>query len=342
MESSKVVKQKKNFILWAVDPTQKPAQVENLIKELNLWAKSLGCDIQPVTVFSKSIFTFPAEVELPWKEGIEDVVTNSIKNYIKKTSAKNFLPPQAVFVPDISNRSMAYELARYAEAQGAMLIFANTLAKKSWNPFRLGGFAETLVTVSNVPVLLMNPTAKSSGATKNILFATDFGRESKNALSRLLPWAQSLKAKVSIYNQVETPQTYMTEFAGIAQFPVLNSEPVMKDIMKMRIKKGQSLVSELEKENLTASVVIQRQSKLLSTQIVEAAKKNKANLIALASHRGSFAQAVLGGTSRDILLQAACPVLIFHRPKAVRTTTSKEVVGAAKSRPVLESGDRVR
>ena len=171
---------------------------------------------------------------------------------------------------------------------------------------------------SRVPVLLLNPTAISSTKIPSILFPTDFSLTSKNALVRLEPWAKAFNSKIVIYDQVETPNIYPSMFNGLAQTQALNMESMLQDVEQSRIKIGAGWTKLLQKQNIKSSVIVQRQRKHLAADILEAAKKNKVSLIAIASRSGPVAQALLGSVARDILLQAECPVLIFYRPKAVR------------------------
>jgi nucleotide-binding universal stress UspA family protein len=322
MESSN----KKNKIIWSVDPTQDPAEAKNIIKELKIWAKHLNCEVQPVSIFSKSTLNVPIEMAFPWKEKLQEVAQKSITRFLKKTQAKGFLLPELVFVPALSNRKLASEMAKYAEKRNAQLIFANTRAKKTWNPFRLGGFAETLVATSRVPVLLLNPSSVPSSKIPSILFPTDFSKDSKNAIVKLEPWAKAFNSKILLYDQVETPNIYPSDFSGIGHAQARSMESMIKDVEKSRLKKGAEWTNLLEKQNIKSSLLVQRQRKYLAADILEAAKKNRASLIAIASRSGPVAQALLGSVARDILLQAKCPVLIFYRPKASRkhATQSKQ------------------
>lgn len=309
---------KRNKILWSVDPTQNPSEAKNIIKELKIWAEHLNCDIQPVSIFSKSTLNFPVEVAIPWKDKLREVAQRSVTRYIEKTRAKGFLPPDLVFVSTLSNRKMASEMAKYAEKKNALLIFANTRAKKTWNPFRLGGFAETLVATSRVPVLLLNPSALPSAKIPSILFPTDFSLASKNALVTIEPWAKAFNSKIFLYDQIEVPNIYPSEFSVAEQAQMLNLESMMEDIEKSRLKKGAEWTRLLLNQGIKSSLLIQRQRKYLADDILGVAKKNKASLIALASQSGPVTQALLGSVARDVLLQAKCPVLIFYRPKATR------------------------
>ncbi len=306
---------KKNQIIWSVDPTQNPADAKNVIKELKIWAKRLNCDVQPVTIFSLSTLNLPMEMSFLWKDKLKEIAQKSMIQYLKKTQAKGFLPPDLVFISSQSNRKMATEMAKYAEVKNAQLVFANTRAMKTWKSFRMGSFAETLVATSRVPVLLLNPSALVSTKIPSILLPTDFSLTSKDALVKLEPWVKAFNSKILLYNQVQTPNINLADFNGIGQTEGLNLE--LKNVEKLRLRKGAEWMSLLQSQNIKSSLLVERQQKYLAADILEAARKNKVSLIALVNRSGPVTQALLGSVARDILLYAKCPVLIFYRPTAI-------------------------
>lgn len=307
---------KKNKIIWSVDPTQDPAAAKNIIKELKVWATRLNCDVQPVSIFSLSTLNLPMEISFLWKDKLKEIAKKSMTLYLKKAQAKGFLPPDLVFISAQSSRKMATEMASYAEVENAQLVVANTRAMKTWNPFRLGSFAETLVATSLVPVLLLNPSAVASAKIPSILLPTDFSLTSKNILVTLKPWAKAFKSKIFLYNQVPTPNINLAEFNGIGQSDGLNLQ--LKEVEKLRLEKGAEWMSFLQSQNIRSSLLVERQQEYLAADILEVARKNKISLIAIANQSGPVKQAFLGSVARDILLHAKCPVLIFYRPKTNR------------------------
>ncbi len=316
MKSSTLSKKsviKKNKIIWAIDPTQNPNDAKSIVQELETWSTNLDCDIQPVSIFSKSSFNLPSEMDFPWKEKFSNFAHQSISRYLKKIRIKSLLPAELIFVPAMSVRKMAEEMAMYAENHNALIIFANTQAKKTWNPFRLGGFAERLIATSKVPVLLLNPKTLPTKKSPSILFPTDFSQGSKFAFEKLGPWAKAFKSKLLLYNQIETPFVYSGSFKGAWRSPEFAVISDMKNIEAGRNKKAKEWSSILQKENITCTILVQRQQNTLSDDIFQVAKQNKSGLIAIASYSDPVDQFILGSIARNILLQATCPVLVFHQ-----------------------------
>ncbi|MGE0633895.1 MAG: universal stress protein [Pseudobdellovibrionaceae bacterium] len=316
-----------NVIIWAIDPSQDPSEAKNLIKELRTWARHLNCEIQPVSVFSKSVLSLTKKLPIPWEGNADKFAREAVGLYLKQTQCTEFLPPKIIFASTLSNRKMASVLAKHAESENALMIFAYTRAKKTWNPFRLGGFAETLVATSRVPVLLLNPSARPSSKISSILFPTEFSHESKNALLNLAPLAKNFDSQVLIYSQIENFPLYPMpiSFNGTVP-PMMDIASTLRQVEESRTKKAQRWVHLLEGQGIDCSHLIRRQRKNLSADILDIANKNKVNLIAMASLSGPVSQALLGGVARDLLLEAKCPVLIFHKTKVakMRPATQKQ------------------
>ncbi len=334
MDTAKLIaaKNKKNTMIWAFDPTQKRSDVKSLIGELKLWAKQLDCDIQPVSILSNRALNLPVELAFSLTERNEKIGRRAVERYLKEVGLKT-LAPEILFISSTSRRKMAAELVRYAERQNALLIFANARTKNMWNPLRLGGFTETLIAISRIPVLLLNPDSKTSTKIPSILFPTDFGRESKDALLSLAPWAKAFGAKVFVYNQLETPAVYMSDFGVDWASQSASLQSMMKDIKKTRQKKAIPLLDILKEQNVESHLLIDDQRKSLSLDILDVAKKKSVKLISLASSTGTVAQTTVGSIARDILLQAKCPVLIFHRAVGQKTMKPKQAPATKQAFP---------
>lgn len=309
----------KGKIIWAVNPTKNPKDARALVKEMKIWAKKLDCEIQPVAVFSKLNIGFPQQMNLSWEKSFDELAKAALKNYIKKLGSTSFLEPQAIFTATLSNRKMASELAGYAKKNRAALIFANTRIKKTSNPIRLGGFAETLISLSDVPVLLMNPLVESSAKKKSILFPTDLSVESEQALTTIKPWVTALKAKLILFNQVEFPDFYANDFGAGAQIA-----QIMKEAESTRRDTLQKVQKNLEADHIKSEVLVAKSHKYLGAQIIEVARKNKVELIVVTNQAGPLYQAVLGSVSRDVLVQAKCPVLILRHTHAEKQLVKNE------------------
>ena len=330
----------KNKIVWAFDPTQDPVGAKNIIKELETWSRHLQCEVQPVTIFSNDVFNYPVEVTMPWNDGFQENAQKIGERYLRKAGSK-FLAPLTLFASALSSRGLAMQLARHVEKKGALMIFANTRAKRIIGSFRLGGFAETLAASSRTPVLLLNRNAAASQKIPSILFPTDFKRESKHNLHSLQPILKAFHARLFLFNQIETPNIFPWDFDITRQTATQGMIRKMRQTEELRLKKMNEWTEELQQAEIECIPLLKKQKKYLATEILDAARKNKVNLIALSTYHGPLAQAIMGSTARDVLLEAECPVLIFHQDAEVKKAkgNSKRFNGRMRKNSVVPESE---
>ncbi|MBL7688655.1 MAG: universal stress protein [Bdellovibrionaceae bacterium] len=320
-----------SLIIWAVDPTQDPSDARRIVQELKTWAERLGCQVQPVSMLSRADIERSDGLAFTWKRNLEQMVREALARIVKVTHTERFLSPILLEVSAETHREMAFEMAKYAEERMAQLIFVNTLAKRTWNPFRLGGFAETLVAISSVPVLVMNPAAQPTTQISSILFPTNFSRSSRKALSLLKPWARAFGANVILYNQVEIPDVYPAGFDGLWPAHAYSIDPVRRETEQVRRRRATRWADVLTRDGVNTTVLIDWQRKYLGAEIIDAAKARAVDLIALSGWSRPLAQSLLGSAVRDVILQAECPVLVFHRPDQIEKLQHRIEVQHGKS-----------
>ena len=326
MKTSSAKKSSKEIVIWAVDPNQDPKDAVNVVKELKTWARMLDCAVQPVVIATKSAFNLPINLGSRLEDELKLAAQKKIEKYLVKANATGFLPPEVRFISSTSIRKLADDMAKAALQKKALLVFANSRARKSWNPFSLGSFSTALISVSRTPVLLLNSKAQAAKKVSSILFPTDFSRNSRNALANVMPWAKLFKSKIVLFNQVETPSMYAGEANGYWESE--NFLSLVKGIEKSRIKKANKWSQIVSTQGIGCKNLVEKQKKSLSQDIVNVAKKENVSLIAIASHSGPIMHAILGNVARDVLLKAHCPVLIFYRPvvhRKLEESKSQEV-----------------
>jgi nucleotide-binding universal stress UspA family protein len=145
---------------------------------------------------------------------------------------------------------------------------------------------------------------------KRILVATDGSPLSKKAVKKAIALAASLEAGLVVLNVV--PRYPMAYFEGGAS---VSSEDVGR-IEKNWADKGQAIADAAQKSaeaaGVKAKAVIAR-SDLVATAILAATKKNKCDLIVMASHgRKGLSRILLGSETQQVLTHSTVPVLVLR------------------------------
>ena len=145
---------------------------------------------------------------------------------------------------------------------------------------------------------------------KRILVATDGSTLSKKAVSSAVALAQLSGAELVALKVVPRyPQSY---FEGGLALPLSD----INKIEKQWAAHGQAVVDAVAKtaksKGLTAKAVIVK-SDLVSDAIIATAKKNKCDLIVMASHgRKGIKRLLLGSETQQVLTHSHIPVLVLR------------------------------
>lgn len=145
---------------------------------------------------------------------------------------------------------------------------------------------------------------------KRILVATDGSTLSKKAVRDAIELAASLGAGLVALNVV--PRYPMSYFEGGATI----SPQEVGRIEKEWADKGQAVADAVQKSAEAAGVkakAVIAKSDLVATAILAAARKNKCDLIVMASHgRKGLSRILLGSETQQVLTHSTIPVLVLR------------------------------
>jgi nucleotide-binding universal stress UspA family protein len=145
---------------------------------------------------------------------------------------------------------------------------------------------------------------------KRILVPTDGSALSKKAMKSAVEFASTVGAELVALNVV--PRYPTSYFEG----GITVSVNEMARVEKQWAERGQALADEVEqaaeKAGVTAKAVTVR-SDLVAEAIMAAAKKNKCDLIVMASHgRRGIKRLLLGSETQHVLTHGTIPVLVLR------------------------------
>ncbi|MGH8700523.1 MAG: universal stress protein [Burkholderiales bacterium] len=145
---------------------------------------------------------------------------------------------------------------------------------------------------------------------KHILLPTDGSPIARKAIKAGVALAKELRAKLTAYYALETVQPYIYSEGFVI------STAMLREFDKQARDRGMKYLARVEKAARAASIPCQTLMTKPATAhqgIIAAAKKQKADVIFMASHgRGEFAALLLGSVTQKVLAHSKIPVLVYR------------------------------
>lgn len=153
---------------------------------------------------------------------------------------------------------------------------------------------------------------------KNILVPTDFSGNAGHAIRFALELARKQKANVLLFHSFVIP-VYATD---VPVFPQADDE-----LRKVSEEAMQKLVAKLKMENPGQEISYYVSQGYAEEEIVEAAAKNKIDMIVMGTQGASgIREALVGTITASVMEQAQCPVMAV--PEAASFTSFSKIVYA--------------
>ena len=145
---------------------------------------------------------------------------------------------------------------------------------------------------------------------QKILVATDGSSLSKKAIKGAIDLAAAIDAELLMVNVVgRYPMTY---FEGGATLPMADVSQIEKQWASQGLAVANAAKNAAESAGVTAKATIVR-SNLVAEAILSAARKNKCDLIVMASHgRKGLKRILLGSETQQVLTHSSIPVLVLR------------------------------
>ena len=235
-------------------------------------------------------------------------VEKIISPIIKAAGIKNAVSPEVLVENMLSKRLMAKAVLKAAQNHEAEVIVASTHGRRGFQRARLGSFIETLMVLSQIPILTVNAKTKVPTKIKTVFFPTDFSPGSKRALQTVLKWTHRFGARIIIYHIVEIPP----RIVGFG-LPEPSLERLAHEAAEENGRKtGNKMAMGVRKQGLECEFILEAKPVEIGKAMLRKATAERADLIVLTTSRGPWNQAIFGQSMRDVLTGSQRPVLVVH------------------------------
>jgi nucleotide-binding universal stress UspA family protein len=190
----------------------------------------------------------------------------------------------------------------FAKKDGTDLIALQTHSRTGFKRFVLGSFAETMILLSPISLLVLNPDAKVGKNAKRILFATDAEKSAEIGVKKAAQFARKAGATLRLMHMVLP--AYSAKFDGQDS-----------DVLKYRKKVDErmlELVAVAKAEGVSCEAVICDDLISSADLILKEAKASKADIVAVQSKAGLIRSILLGSVARHVVRAAKLPVHVIR------------------------------
>jgi nucleotide-binding universal stress UspA family protein len=297
-------------IIWAVDPKEAPGSpMHRRVKRLlgHLLAHRAGV-VEPVHVLQIGS-DLPAAATARWESEYIQAVELATERLIDRLALPDVVDSRVIPLRSLSTRGAVDVLCAHAASVKADLIVTQSHSRTPVNRFFLGSFAESLVSRSRIPVIVVNPRGNDLEGFGRILFATDFGAGASSELSKVLDIAQLFEAGVTLFHAVQGGMAPAVYSSFVGPTVVL---PDFREKWLARIQeRGDHWIALAAERGVRMNFILDDTGNSPWSQIVRTARSLRAGLIVMQSHTGPVTAALLGSVTRQVIRHSTCPVWVM-------------------------------
>lgn len=287
--------------LWSYEPFHQDSQ---RVKSMHLILSQLVGNADKVHIGFISTHHEPdltLAFDVPKDKRFKEYPESQIKKELKAAKIK-FADAKVQVVEHqvYSKTKIVDRMLELASENNCELIGLFTHARKGYLRLMIGSFAETAIHRSQKDLLLLNPKVVVKSAVKNVLFASDFGANSKKEFAKIFRYTKNLGAKLTVFHHAKATYKWSLD----------EENPKIINYRKSVNKMIAWIEVESRKAGIKANIVVASELQSTSDLIFKLVKKNKINLIAVSAKSGPMAALMGGSVTRQIVRESNVPVLV--------------------------------
>ena len=225
---------------------------------------------------------------------------------------------------DLEQGPVADVLEGYAKRNGIDLIVISSHGRRGIARLSLGSVTDSLIRETTIPVLVVKPKAsylnpEASKQFSRIVVPLDGSSLAEQILARVVPLAKFEEAEVTLLHVISPiDDRYETGESRAVHFPWWSKRFAAAQAYLSR------RASEIRAEGIPTSIDVVVGEKV-SDAITDYSRRERADLIAIATHgRGGLARVIRGSVADAVTKSAMSSTLVFHPERRAQQTSSIE------------------
>lgn len=304
----KVSSLSKNGKIWvmAVDPFSQ-MNLRPLWESVESLSEKFNATVKVAYVLSPAGLNWTGEFSGPWFKKYGPLAEAKLASVFPDSELE-----QHVLKCETSGQAAAAEcLFKFAKKQKAECLVLSTHGRKGVERITMGSFAETVINVSPLEVLTLNPAHKIPTRIDKILVPTDLAKASEKYVLEMGEFARPLGAEVIIYHKQPDPLdpiiqqgVYSLGGGWVSLQSFFESELQAKSDQLVKLEK------KLETKGIKVSHVFDTSPQSLIDSIQHTALQMKADMVSVLTRSGPWRASLLGSVARGLVREMKIPVLV--------------------------------
>jgi nucleotide-binding universal stress UspA family protein len=254
---------------------------------------------------------------------VSDPITeNEAHTYIREVASRMRLQlkdwqarDEAEVSSELRTGNPALQIINYANEIACNLIAIASRGASGEGPWSLGNVAGKVLRSSNIPVLLVRKAADVEAVSqkrliKKILVPLDGSRLGETAIPLIVSLARMLEAEIVLFQVIE-PSRYLLASHDFSGLSMLTLDEYEKSVRASALRYLNTTKELVQKTVPDVSVVTVEG--MVADGIIDYARANSADLIAMATHgRSGIGRWVFGSVTDKVLHAGDTPVLVVR------------------------------
>lgn len=209
------------------------------------------------------------------------------------------------------HKHAAQGLVSFATKVKAECILISTHGRHGLERMALGSFAEAVIMMSKIPVIITNPERNVPKEVKKILVPTDLSKSSMKFVSNIADYAKKLNAEIVLYYKQPDPLDPIIQ-QGVYSLGGgwISVQKFVDAELARKTKQIEKLEWMLRKKSVPVSHVLDSSPGDLVESIDRVARENGADMCAVLTHAGAWTATMLGSVARGLVRHASVPVMV--------------------------------
>ena len=249
----------KRDILWSVDLSKSTIETQKqILPTLKSFAKSWNCQIQPVFVINNRSFYMNVDTFLNLSHIDQgEFETSLFKEFNFSEEDETFKPGKLIISESFTRLGLVQSLLNYAKESKALAIACCTRTRSQFYPSFLGGFTESLLNHSQIPILSIHPEIDQKENFQSIMYTTQLEEENDSQFEKVVDLALSMNAKLKVFFNF---QNVSQSLYVAPQFPSKKVYETLlendKKVRALRQENGEKLLEQARQKGVDAELVI--------------------------------------------------------------------------------------